>query len=258
MMLSYQHAYHAGNAADVHKHTILAQLLARLTEKAKPLTYMETHAGRGIYDLSNTEAEKTGEARNGIVRLLERNGLADGHPYLRAIEITRRGFGPTSYPGSPMIARTLLRPDDQIHLMELHPQEHAALKRVLRAPNVHIHRRDGYEGVLAIAPPTPRRGMVLIDPSYEIKDEYEDVAAFLPRLHRKWAEAVIMLWYPILPACRHETMAATIERAGLKGFLRHEIRFAETTSERGIQGSGLIFANLPHGFDSVTRAYAWP
>lgn len=246
-MLSYQHGYHAGGPADVHKHAALAALLAHLTVKDKPLTYMETHAGAGLYDLASPEAEKTGEAAQGIVRALTEGLLPAGHPYREALDIVRARFGPDAYPGSPLLARTLLRPGDRLHLMELHPQEHAALKRVMHGGAAHVHRRDGYEGVLALSPPQPRRGLVLIDPSFEVKSEYEDAASFVVRLHAKWPEATIVLWYPLLAAGLHRAMCATLEAAGLPRFARAEVTFADPATARGMFGSGLLVVNLPHG-----------
>ena len=169
-MLSYQHIYHAGNLADVQKHALLAWMLEYLTQKDKPLSYIETHAGRGLYDLGSDEALKTGEAQAGI-------DLAEGwfpadHPYIQRLTECRAMFGPRAYPGSPMIAALGLRETDTIHLAELHPQENAALKANLGDFGANIQKRDGFEMALALTPPTPRRGLLLIDPSYEVKDDY--------------------------------------------------------------------------------------
>jgi 23S rRNA (adenine2030-N6)-methyltransferase len=253
-VLSYQHAYHAGSLADVHKHAALAVILSRLCEKPKPLSYMESHAGRALYDLAAAEALKTGEAARGILRLLADGRIPPEHPYRQAIELVRSQYGANFYPGSPLIARTLLRPADRVHLMELHPQEHAALRRAMHGRDVHIHRRDGYEGVLAIAPPTPRRGLVLIDPSFEIKTEYAQVADFVVALHRKWPQAVIMLWYPLLGAGLHEAMALNLGAAGLPDFLRREVRFDGVGERVGMFGSGLIMINTPYGVTPLIDA----
>jgi 23S rRNA (adenine2030-N6)-methyltransferase len=242
-VLSYQHAYHAGNAADLHKHGVLAGLLVRLTRKPRPITYVETHAGRGLYDLASPEARKTGEAAQGVGRC----NPDPATPLGRALAATRAAHGPAAYPGSPLIARLMLRPGDRIHLMELHPAEHAALHAALAGPGVAIHRRNGFEGVLAIAPPRPRRGLVLVDPSYEIKSDYAATAAFARALIAKWPEAIVLIWYPILPAGRHETL-----RAGL-GALPHlvdEVSFAPPPS-RGMTGSGVALVNPPHGAEEV-------
>jgi 23S rRNA (adenine2030-N6)-methyltransferase len=246
-MLSYQHAYHAGNAADLHKHIALAELLVRLTIKARGLTYVETHAGRGHYDLAGAEAGKTGEAARGIGRLAPDPATAYGG----ALNAIRARHGPSAYPGSPLIARHLLRPQDRLVLHELHPAEHAALRRAMagRGPPVAIHRRDGFEGTLALAPPDPRRGLVLVDPSYEVKDEYAASAAFVRRLLAKWPEAIVLVWYPLLAAGRHAELLA-----GLRGLrtLRNEVAIAGATA--GMTGSGLLLVNAPHGADRALTA----
>ncbi|MDA0998106.1 MAG: 23S rRNA (adenine(2030)-N(6))-methyltransferase RlmJ [Proteobacteria bacterium] len=246
-MLSYQHAYHAGCLADVHKHAALAALIEHLQTKQKPLSYIDTHAGRGLYNLASAESKKTGEAAAGIVPILHAGAIPPEHPYARSIAETRRMLGPAAYPGSPEIARRLLEPDDQLYLMELHPQEHAALKRVMTAPNIHVHKRDGFEGALALSPPTPRRGLVFIDPSYEIKTEYQAVAEFVLSLNGKWPTAVIVLWYPVLEAGLHIGMADALAKAALPNFTRREISFGERGKLHRIKGSGLIVVNEPFG-----------
>ncbi|UPH71491.1 23S rRNA (adenine(2030)-N(6))-methyltransferase RlmJ [Abyssibius alkaniclasticus] len=248
-MLSYQHAFHAGNPADLHKHFVLAGLLSQLTRKPRPISYMETHAGRGLYDLSAPEAQKTGEAALGIARVT----LPDG-PYAQALATTRAQHGENTYPGSPLIAQTLLRDADQLHLMELHPAEHAALRRNLMGANTHIHHRSGPEGVLALSPPKPRRGLVLVDPSYEVKTEYESTAAFARALVAKWPEALVLIWYPLLPDNRHQPL---IKGTQMLRPLRHEVAFDQKDG-RGMMGSGLLLLNPPHGigqvFDAVVPA----
>ena len=201
-MLSYQHAYHAGGPADLHKHAALAELLARLTAKPRGIAYVETHAGRGLYDLAAPEALKTGEAARGIGRVAPDPAT----PFGRALAAARAAHGPDAYPGSPLIARTLLRPQDRLTLMELHPAEHRALRAALAGPGVAIHRRDGFEGALALAPFTPRRGLVLLDPSYEVKTDYAAAAGFVRRLLAKWPETAVLVWYPVLPAGRHREL----------------------------------------------------
>ena len=253
-MLSYQHGYHAGCLADVHKHGALAALCKRLTEKPKPISYLESHAGRAVYDLASPEAEKTGEAKAGILRLIAEGAVPDDHPLAEAIRRTEQSFGKDFYPGSPMIAAHLLRPDDVLHLMELHPQEHAALKRAMKGRNAHIHRRDGYEGLLAIAPPTPRRGLVLIDPSYEVKTEYLRAAEVAIDLHAKWPQATVMIWYPILAAGLHEPMTERLLGADLPSVLRREVRFRAAADAPGMRGSGLLIVNAPWGVDAALDA----
>jgi len=241
-MLSYQHGYHAGGPADLHKHIALAGLLGLLTRKARPITYMESHAGRGLYDLSGEQASKTGEWRAGI-------GAARGGegPFWSALESIRAEHGPDAYPGSPALARALLRPADRVVLMELHPAEHSALMGALKGPNVEIHRRDGCEGLLALSPPKPRKGLALIDPSYERKAEYDEIAGFTLDLARKWPDAAILLWYPILGTARHTRMVERI-RDRAPTTLVHEIAFAPHGGRAGgMTGSGLALINPPHG-----------
>ncbi len=248
-MLSYQHAYHAGSRADIHKHKILCQALEILTRKERPLAYFETHAGRGIYDLRAVEAEKTGEAKEGWLKFSQDNDFLAGLPqgYADAVRKLNAGEaqGP-AYPGSPYIAAHLLRPQDHMHLMELHPQEYEALVQNFRNDaRIHVHKRDGYEGVTALTPPrppVPRRGLVLIDPSYEVKTEYETAAAFVYGLSQRWPEAVILLWLPVLEAGRHNDTIALLERTcpGMT-VMREEW----DNPGRGMRGSIMLGLNMP-------------
>ena len=245
-MLSYQHVYHAGNPADVHKHAILAWMLERLSEKPKPLTYMETHAGRALYDLSSGEALKTGEAVAGVGRML--TGFAPVHPYRRAVEAARAAAGETAYPGSPWVAAHLLRSDDRLHLAELHPQEHAALSQAMRG-KAKVHHADGFELALSLCPPEPRRGVLLIDPSFEIKADYETIPRFIGKVHRAWNVGIIALWYPILVDGRHRDMVRAIEAQGLPKLLKSEVSFPPVRKGHGMIGSGMIVVNAPFGLD---------
>ncbi|GAB5388638.1 MAG: 23S rRNA (adenine(2030)-N(6))-methyltransferase RlmJ [Alphaproteobacteria bacterium] len=253
-MLSYQHIYHAGNAADVHKHGALSICLTQLAAKPKPMTIMETHAGRGVYDLSGPEARKTGEAKLGINQLIAEGRIASDHPYLQAVAATRQARTAEHYPGSPAIARHFMRPGDHLHLMELHPAEYRTLTHNMRGPELHIHRRDGYEGVLAISPPTPRRGLVLIDPAYEIKTEYQDVARFVPKLIRKWPEACVMVWYPLLTNHRHIDMVAALKRR-FPDHVLSEVSFRAMAPGHRMRGSGLFILNMPYGAGKQLKAY---
>lgn len=240
-MLSYQHAYHAGGPADLHKHAALAGVLALLTRKARPISYLESHAGRALYDLAGPEAAKTGEAVRGIARL----DPAD-HPFWTAIERTRAAHGPAAYPGSPAVARALLRPGDRMALMELHPAEHAALSAAMKGEGVAVHKRDGAEGLRALTPPDPRRGLALIDPSYEIKTDYVETAMLALEIAVRWPQGVVMVWYPLLPAGRHEALVGPVEAVGPAGLIRDEVTFADPPA-RGMYGSGLLILNAPYG-----------
>lgn len=253
-MLSYQHAYHAGNLADVHKHALLSVMLARLTAKDKPLTYLETHAGRGLYALDTVEARKTGEAAQGIVLADRLKWFAPGHPYARALADIRRLHGPQAYPGSPLIASLLLRPDDRILLAELHPQEFAALTEATLLYPAACRRADGLQMALALTPPEPRRGLMLIDPSFEVKGDYGALPRLIAQVHRKWNVGIIALWYPILADGRHRQMLAELQASAFPKTLRHEVRFPPAREGHGMVGSGMFILNTPFGLaDEAAR-----
>lgn len=243
-MLSYQHIYHAGNLADVQKHALLAWVLDYMTAKDKPLTYLETHAGRGVYDLSAPEALKTGEAALGIDRVLSR--FAPDHPYLRAIAAVHAAHGPSAYPGSPVIAATILRPFDRIALAELHPREYPALWQAMSPYGAQVVQQDGFAFARALCPPTPRRGVLMIDPSYEVKADYATLPAFLTLIRRKWNVGVQMLWYPVLEAGLHLDMLAAI-RADHPDAEMFEQTFPLVRDGHRMRGSGLVVINAPFG-----------
>lgn len=249
-MLSYQHIYHAGNPADVQKHMLLAHVLDYLTRKDKPLSYIETHAGRGLYDLGSAEALKTGEAAGGIAALEARIDRA--HPYRRRLAEVRARFGDAAYPGSPLIAALSLRDGDSLHLAELHPQEHAALAEALAGFPVHIHRRDGFDTALALTPPMPRRGLLLCDPSYEVKEDYQTIPKAFSAIARKWNVGILMLWYPILSSGAHLDMLERLE-AQHPDHLRHEVRFPPVREGHRMTGSGMFVVNPPFGLDAAAR-----
>lgn len=253
-MLSYQHSYHAGNLADVHKHALLAWVLEYLAAKDKPLSYLETHAGRGLYDLAAPEAQKTGEAAAGIGRL---EALFEpGHPYRRALAAARAQGGVRAYPGSPMVAASLLRPGDTIHLCERHPQELAALRVAMLPWPAHVHGTDGYAWAIGATPPMPRRGLMVVDPSYETASDYEGMAKFLGQVARKWNVGILILWYPLLVDARHAAMLSALEAAH-PGALRHEVRFRPARAGHGMVGSGLFVVNPPWGLgDEAARLTA--
>jgi len=252
-MLSYQHIYHAGNLADVQKHALLAWTLSYLIQKDKPLTYVETHSGRGLYQLDSDEARKTGEAAAGIERVQRGAWFEDDHPLAQAIATTRARFGEASYPGSPLIAASLLRSQDSLHLAELHPQEYEALSLAVPGGNARVYKQDGYELAQSLLPPTPRRGMLLIDPSYEVKAEYDRLPGIIAKLHRKWNVGVIALWYPILKDGRQKPMVDALTSQDFPKALKHEVTFPAARKGHGMVGSGMFVINAPFGLDQETR-----
>lgn len=249
-MLSYQHSYHAGNLADVHKHALLAWTLDYLTRKDKPLIYMETHAGRAIYDLRDDAALKTGEAAKGIGKVA---GWFDAdHPYARVLEQVKASDGAHAYPGSPLIAGQLLRETDRIHLAELHPREHAALELAMSPYSAKCYHTDGFGMAYALTPPTPRRGLLLIDPSFEVKEDYVTVPRHIGKLNRAWNVGIIALWYPILTSDAHAPMLSDLVSAHPQA-LRHEVRFPPARPGHGMTGSGMFILNPPYGMADETK-----
>lgn len=247
-MLSYQHVYHAGNPADVHKHAALAWMLDYLTQKDKPLSYIETHGGRGLYDLTGPEAARTGEAAAGIDRLLPR--FPPDHPYARVIARIRAEAGGHAYPGSPLIARRLLRGTDTLHVAELHKGEYAHLRAALRGQGARLYPRDGLDLAASLCPPTPRRGLMLIDPSYEVKTDYASLPARIGKLARAWPVGIIALWFPVLKEAPHAPMLAALRRAH-PGGLAHRVAFPPVRPGHRMTGSGLFVINPPWGLDTA-------
>ena len=245
-MLSYQHGYHAGNLADVHKHALLAWMLAYLTQKDKPLSYLETHAGRGLYDLTDAAARKTGEAAKGIA--IAADWFAPDHPYATVLAAIRAKYGRDAYPGSPLVAAHMLRAVDNIHLAELHPQEYAALASNMAPYGGVLRQRDGFEMALSLCPPDPRRGLMLVDPSFEVKADYDTIPPLLAKVHRKWGVGVLVLWYPILTDGPHRPMLRALQDTFPEG-LRHEVAFAPARDGHRMVGSGLFVVNPPYGLE---------
>ncbi|WBU57071.1 23S rRNA (adenine(2030)-N(6))-methyltransferase RlmJ [Paracoccus sediminicola] len=253
-MLSYQHIYHAGNAADLHKHALLAWMLDYLTGKDKPLSYIETHAGRGLYDLGSDAARRTGEAQAGIGRAEAAGWLDTGHPLMQALAAIRARHGASFYAGSPLIARHFLRPEDSAHLAELHPAEYAALAEA--KPGATLHRRDGFELARALTPPTPRRGLMLVDPSYEVKADYAAIPGFLREIARKWNVGVLVLWYPKLADGRQAGMIDKLT-SDFADALVSEVDFPPARPGHGMVGSGMFVINPPWGLaDEAARLSA--
>ncbi|MEH6576707.1 MAG: 23S rRNA (adenine(2030)-N(6))-methyltransferase RlmJ [Amphritea sp.] len=244
-MLSYLHGFHAGNFADVHKHFTLCCMLEALTRKEKPFCYLETHSGRALYDFDDPQALKNREFEQGIARLWSLDVTADDAAvYLQTVAAFNR-VALRSYPGSPCIAQHFAREADKLLLMELHPTEAAALKRQFRADKrVAVHNRDGYEGVLSLLPPKPNRGMVLIDPSYEEKNEYDQVITFLQKATKHWSNGSFAIWYPLLEANRWKTMKNKLKRSGIRNVLCSEIE-VNHSDNGGMYGSGMLLVNPP-------------
>ena len=257
-MLSYQHEYHAGNFADVHKHLCLRVLFEALCRKDKPFCYIDCHAGAGRYDLGGPEARKTAEYTGGIGPLWEcRTQPASGTvaAYLDAVARLNPDGELRYYPGSPALAQQWLRPQDRALLLELHPQAQQRLKRNIREDSrIGVHTRDCYEGLTALVPPPIRRGLVLLDPSYEVKQEYRQIAALAVCAHKRWANAIYAIWYPLLPAARQRALLAALEQSGMPRILLTELTVADGTDQSGMYGSGMAIVNAPWQIDNTLAA----
>lgn len=250
-MFSYQHSYHAGNLADIHKHALLSCLLHIMIQKDKPLTYIDMHAGRAIYDLNAPEAEKTQEANHGIKRALYEDWFLKDHPYKHALQWLHMMYGDHIYPGSPALAAHILRPTDKIHLIEGHPEEFQHLSVTMRQANISLHYQDSYKQINALAPPLIKRGVVFIDPSYEQKEEYKRIPEIIKHIHKKWNVATILLWYPILPDHFHLPMIDTLSTADLPKTWKNEVLFDKLKpAHHRMIGSGLFCINSPYGLQS--------
>lgn len=254
-MLAYQHAYHAGNFADVHKHLTLFCARQHLLRKESPVTYVDTHAGRGRYPLAGAETQKLKEYQQGVVPLWQaRTALSGSDPLLEAwfatLQRAQAGDGRqlTHYPGSPWWLADGLRDQDRLALYELHPGEHRHLEAQTLPSNARRIHGDGLAGLRGMLPvPTPRL-CALIDPSYERKTEYAEVAETLAFVARKARHAVILVWYPLLPAGRHQNLLDEVRRAGVRKLWRSEWqRHTRGIDEHGMYGSGMLLLNPPWG-----------
>jgi len=251
--VNYRHAFHAGNFADVHKHVVLLALLERLQQKPKPLFYLDTHAGRGWYDLRAEDATRGGEWREGIARLAGRRAQsADFSRYLQATAAA--GAAPTRYPGSPLLALSALRAGDRAVLVEQQLAEAQALKQsTLGKRDVAVICGDGYAALKTYLPPRENRGLVLIDPPYEADTEFADAEQALRLGLSRWPNGVFALWYPIKAGAQSQRFNAALQASGLRKLLRLELTVRPADSPIGLNGSGLVIANPPWKFDGEMR-----
>ena len=264
--MNYRHAFHAGNFADVLKHSVLCALILRLRQRPKPLCYVETHAGAGMFRLDAAEARRSGEAQNGILRLRDSTpataALAAYLELVRGLPGNERALA--VYPGSPLVAAGLLGAEDRLLLSELVPAEAAALRQLFRGDaRAAVHCRDGWEALGALLPPTPRRGLLLIDPPYEAPDDFDRVLAGLELAHQRWPVGVLAAWYPVKDRRTLEPFLRALGRAALGqgGVLRAELALRPDDNPAGLNGSGMILVAPPWGLEQDLRALlqeAWP
>lgn len=247
-MLSYRHSFHAGNFADLLKHLTQAYILNYLNRKDKPYFYLDTHAGAGLYSLHSAEAAKTAEHLEGISRLF---ATEPKHPLLKEFKELISSFNTAGrldyYPGSPAIAAKLMRPTDRLQLNELHPNDYELLKTNFRQDKrIKTNFSDGFAAIKSQLPPKERRGLILIDPSYEVKEDYNVlIKAVLEGLER-FATGTYAIWYPVLQAQTTHAWLKRFQKAGLPNLLKIEHSPLPTTSGQGMTASGMLIINPPY------------
>lgn len=241
--MNYRHAYHAGNFADCMKHALLVWLVDALQRKPAPIFVLDTHAGAGSYDLTVGPAQRSGEWRQGIGRLLD-----DPPPALSRYLGLIRMLG--LYPGSPVLVRAMLRPDDRLACCELHPDDALELRRrFAHDPQVAVHRRDAWEAIGALLPPKERRGLVLIDPPFEQREEFAHLATGLATAQRRFGTGVIAAWYPVKHRAPVRGFFTAVQETGLRDVVAAELCLREPLSAERLNGCGLLVVNPPFRFE---------
>ena len=255
--MNYRHAYHAGNHADVLKHAVLARVLEHMKKKDKPFRVIDAHAGIGLYDLAGIEAGKTGEWEGGIGKLAEPFDAeveALLAPYRAVLAALNPQGGLRWYPGSPELALRLMRPQDRLIANELHPQDAIVLEReYLRDQRCDVTSMDAETCLKAKLPPQERRGLILVDPPYEVKNEAEKTVRMLEQGVRRFAQGVFVVWYPLKADQTAETVLAGAKEIGLPATLKVELRVREAFTGGGLAGSGLVILNAPWKLDQELR-----
>jgi 23S rRNA (adenine2030-N6)-methyltransferase len=248
-MLSYRHAFHAGNPADVLKHFVLVELLQHLNQKDKPYWYIDTHAGAGGYALDSRYASKNAEYSGGISKLWSAKDLPSQlSTYVDIVRAFNTGEKLRAYPGSPMIARALLRDDDRMRLFELHSTDNRLLNAAFAdaGRSVKIEKADGFSGLRALLPPAPKRALVLIDPPYEIREDYRLAFETLREANTRFPSGTYCLWYPQLQRMESRDLPARLKRLPVPAWLHVSLTTNKPSPDGfGMHGSGLFIVNPP-------------
>ncbi|MEO1264877.1 MAG: 23S rRNA (adenine(2030)-N(6))-methyltransferase RlmJ [Pseudomonadota bacterium] len=248
--MNYRHAFHAGNFADAAKHLALMLVLEHLAKKDKPFAVLDTHAGRGRYVLDRDEAARTGEAGDGITRLIAATDPPEAvSQYLALIAEHRKAFGETSYPGSPLIAAAALRKQDRLLAIEAHREEAAGLKKLLaNFDRATVTAADGWAAIKAKLPPIERRGLILIDPPYEAENEERRVIDALREGRKRFATGIFLAWYPIKARARHRDFHKSLARLGFDNLWAADLMVQASDVPDRLNGSGLLICNPPYQF----------
>ncbi|AQQ00099.1 23S rRNA (adenine(2030)-N(6))-methyltransferase RlmJ [Pseudoalteromonas aliena] len=256
-MLSYRHSFHAGNPADVLKHLVLAQVLGYQTLKDKPLDYIDTHSGAGFFELAAADAQKTQEYQDGIQKLWQHTSKhAALNDYIELIKSFNETDALEFYPGSPKIAEHFLRRQDKGWFFELHPRDLLLLEENMQGKrSIRVRGENGFAGLVGLLPPASRRACVLIDPPYEIKDDYETVVATLIKAYQRFSTGTYMIWYPVADRERINNMEQGLIDSGMRNIQLFELGTEEDTDVHGMTASGMIVINPPwklkHTMDEV-------
>ncbi len=255
-MLSYRHGFHAGNHADVFKHLVLTLLVRSLLRKEKPFFYLDTHAAAGRYDLGSAMARKNREYETGIVPLWKvKDGPEAVRAYLEAVRALNPDGKPRFYPGSPRIVRHYLRPGDRMALCELHPNEVKTLGDEFAGDKqVKIHHLDGYQALKALLPPPERRGLVLIDPAFELSDERRRLLDALKEGYRRWATGIFAAWYPIQDRATADEFLRRFKKSGIHNVLAAEFSILDYDGTLRLNGSGMVIINPPWKLEEDLRS----
>lgn len=256
--MNYRHDFHAGNFADVVKHAVLARIVLYLQNKDKAFRVIDTHAGSGRYDLASDEAQRTGEWRDGIGRLLDAKLTAEAaallEPYLAAVRAENPQGGLRFYPGSPLLVRRLLRPQDRLTAIELHPQDAERLKGLFAGDfQVRVIHLDGWLALGAHVPPKEKRGLVLVDPPFEEAGEFDRLAAGLASAHRRWPGGTYALWYPIKDRRAVARFRDALAAFGIPKLLDIRFEARKPSPEPRLDGCGLLVANPPFALEAELR-----
>ena len=259
--MNYRHAFHAGNFADVHKHAVLARILTHLRQKPAAFRVIDSHAGSGRYDLLAEEATRGGEWRDGVGRVWNGRTTAEDAaarallaPYLDAVAACNAGSDLRTYPGSPLIARHLMRPQDRLIACEIEPRTAAQLAATLRGDSrAKALTIDGWTAIGAYVPPKERRGVVFIDPPFEEAADFTRLSAALSAAHRKWPTGIYVAWYPIKSREAPDALARRLQRLSIAKILRSELVLQAPAADAGLAGSGLIVVNPPFTLEADLR-----
>lgn len=246
-MLSYRHSFHAGNPADVVKHLVLAQVLSYQTLKDKPLDYIDTHSGAGFFELAGADAQKTQEYLDGIAKLYQHNSEhQELNDYIELIKSFNDTEQLAFYPGSPKIAEHFLRRQDKGWFFELHPRDLALLQENMSGKrSIRVRGENGFAGLVGLLPPASRRACVLIDPPYEIKDDYDTVVKTLTKAYQRFSTGTYMIWYPVVDRERIERMEQGLIASGMRNIQLFELATEADTEVHGMTASGMIVINPP-------------